>query len=321
MNNRDKKILIIGLGSIGARHLRNLLKLGYENLAVGDPNSESVKNTPETVNLPYYKNPKTAFIKEKPQIVFICAPTNLHIKLASMAIDYGTDVFIEKPLSHSLGGIDALIKKAKSRKKIVMVACNFRFDKGFFALKKTVDSGRFGKPIFARMAGGYFLPSARKNTDYKKIYAAQKQGGGVWLDSGSHIVNYLMALFGDVKKVIAAKNRLHSLGIKAEETIQAILEHKNGILSSVSLDYVSRSSIHRVEVVTEKGTITWNFKEDFVIFENENKKTNIYRGKKDVNRMFIDELLHFFACVEKRKPALQDLGEGKKILSVLLEAK
>src|SRR3989338_9031620 len=116
------KILIIGAGSIGTRHLKNLLKLGYKNLVVSDPDEKKLKVAALLGNFSLYKNAKTAIEKERPNIVFICNPTHLHVPTASLALNYCAHVFIEKPLSHSLAGIEALIKKAQQKKKIVMVA-------------------------------------------------------------------------------------------------------------------------------------------------------------------------------------------------------
>src|SRR3989344_9182945 len=211
------KILIIGVGSIGLRHIKNLIKLGYKNIAVADTNKKSLQDVLKLVKVPAYEDVPEALRKERPNVVFICTSTDSHAPLVKMALMRDADVFVEKPLTHSLDGLDSLIKKATKKKSIVMVACNYRFHKGFRRLAEVIRGKAFGKPLYYRLALGYYLPTARKNKNYKKIYAAYKTGGGVFLDSGSHVVDYLTALFGIMRITSALKDNTKSLGIKSED--------------------------------------------------------------------------------------------------------
>lgn len=316
---KNSKILISGAGSIGMRHFKNLSTLGYKKLTVCDPDNKRLNAVREIGDYPVYQNFLQALKKEKPTVVLICSPTDLHLQQANQALDYNADIFIEKPLSHRLVGVDNLIKKADKMKRIVMVACNYRFNKGWRTFKKNIVSGGVGKPLFVRVALGYYLPTARKNVNYKKIYAASHRGGGVILDSGSHVVDYLQDLFGKINGGFIHASSGSVLGIMSEEIAIIFLKHERRLESITVLDYISQKSIHRVEVVTNKGMITWNFIDDTVIFENSTVRKVVYRGKKDKNQMFLDELIHFFECVKKRKKPLQDLADARKVLKVLLK--
>ena len=75
--------------------------------------------------------------------------------------------------------------------------------------------------------------------------------------------------------------------------------------------------MHRVEVITEEGTLTWNFKEDTVLFESEEARKVVYRGKGDANAMYADELRHFFSCIEKGAKPLHDLAAAGEIVKIL----
>lgn len=292
--------------------MRNLLALGYKNIVICDPDLK--KQAP-------YKDYKTALKKEKPDIVFVCNPTHLHVSVASAALDAGAHVFVEKPISHNMKGVDTLIKKAKKKIKIVMVACNWRFHAGFLKLKKILDDKKYGKPILARTFGGYYLPAARKNTNYKKIYAAGTKGGGVVLDSGAHAVDYMENFFGKVKRLTALKRTAHILDIKSEEAAVLAFEHESGVLSAVMTDYISKKSSGIMEVVTESGLLTFNIPKNEIFFEDENSaKKILYREKKDINHMFIEEIKHFLKCVKNYSKPAQDLSMAKHVLKVLLVA-
>ncbi|MDO8676924.1 MAG: Gfo/Idh/MocA family oxidoreductase [Candidatus Azambacteria bacterium] len=314
------KILIVGVGSIGTRHLKNLLKLGYKNLAVCESDEKKLKAVAELSNFALYKNVKIALKKEMPDVVFVCNPTHLHVPTASLALDSGAHVFIEKPLSHNLVGVDALIKKAKTKKRIVMVACNFRFHFGIQKLKKALDGGKFGKPVLARIASGYYLPTARKNINYKKNYAAGTKGGGVILDSGAHVLNYLEYLFGKAKGFSSLKSLSGSLGIKSEEAAMLAFEHENKVISTAVMDYVSRKPINRIEVVMEKGLLTLDVNNNILRFDGGAQRSVLYKGNSDLNRMFIEEVKHFFRCVNHGAEPAQDLKTAKETLKTLLLA-
>ena len=282
------KILVVGTGSIGTRHIRNLLSLGHKNVAVSDPDEKKLKLISELGNFPLYKNLKIALKSEKPDIVFVCNPTHLHVPTASAALDAGAHIFIEKPLSHNLKGVDALIKKSEAKKRIAMVACNWRFHSGFKKLKRILDGRKYGKSIVVRAFGGYYLPTARKNTNYKKVYAAGTKGGGIIIDSGAHAVDYLENFFGKTKRVVALKRTAHVLDIKSEEAAVMALEHDSGVISAMVSDYVSKKSSGTMEVVTENGLLTFNITNNAIFFEGgDGKKKLLYQEKKDINHMFI----------------------------------
>lgn len=174
-----QSILIVGVGSIGARHVKNLLALGFRNLTICDPSQKRAAAVSQNGKLRTYTDMSTALKTEHPEIVFICTPPHLHVLHARQALHSGAHVFIEKPISHALQGIDALRRKAERKKKVVMVACNYRFHAGFQKLQALLLRRTCGVPLFARVTLGYYLPGARGGLNYKKTYAAGTKGGGV----------------------------------------------------------------------------------------------------------------------------------------------
>ncbi len=314
--NKKIKIIIIGFGSIGQRHYKNLLKLGFKNIYIYDTDRGRLSGK----GLKTVTDIKTATLRRF-DVAFICNPSNLHIKTAIQCAKAGCHLFIEKPLSHNFNNIGVLQGLCQKNKLVVMVACNHRFHQGFRKLKTLLQKGIYGQPLLCRVACGYYLPTARKNTNFKHIYAAKPQGGGVVLDSGAHVVDYLRSLFGEIKKGIVLKSPLHTLGIKSEEAAYLALEHARGTISGADLDYVSKKPAHRIEIVTAQGLLTLDFKQDLLIFEDEKRKKKLYQGDRDVNKMFITEAKHFLRCVDKQELPLQGLGDGKRVLEVLLTGK
>ncbi len=311
-------ILIVGAGSIGTRHIRNLLSLGYRNLTVCDPSKEKTAEVSRLGVLQTYTDVRKALETERPDVVFICTPTHLHIPSATLALNFGAHVFIEKPISHSVRGIDALLKKAGKKKKVVMVACNFRFSKGFQELEKVLRKNTFGSPLLCRVAVGYYLPTARKGVSHTHTYAAGIKGGGVVLDSGAHVVDYLTELFGKIKEGKVVKGTIHTVGTAREETAALFFRHVSGVLSSIVLDYVSRKPIHRIEVVTNTGTLALDLKADILTYENEKETKLLYERNGDSNAMFCEEVKHFLKCIKNGLKPKQDIAIAAETLKTLL---
>lgn len=311
---KNNKILLIGVGSVGRRHLQNLIKLGYSDISLVDSNVKSLESYRGKHKC--FKSAGEAFKNGSFDVAFICSPTDLHLKQAYTALANGCHLFIEKPISNKLEGISKL--KSLARGKIVMVGANWRFNKAFLSFEKFVTGEKYGRVLYLRIAAGYYLPKARPNVDFKKIYASQKNGGGVMLDTGSHVVNYLNALFGNLKRGVYLKNQINHLKIQSEEISHLILEYQNGVTCDISFDYVSKKPVNRIEAVCKDGLLTLDLVGNQLVFEDESRRKVLFDSQIDTNQMFIDELKHFFSCVSTGRKPMQDISDAEEILNVLL---
>ncbi|MEK7551827.1 MAG: Gfo/Idh/MocA family oxidoreductase [Patescibacteria group bacterium] len=317
------KLIIIGFGSIGQRHYKNLLSLGYENVYVYDVDPKKIQDSRFKIQDLDEKTLKDF------NVAFITNPTHLHVETALLAAKAGCHLFIEKPLSHNLKGIKNLIEVAKKKKSIVMVGCNYRFNKGFKMLEEVVKNKKFGDPLLSRVVISQNLIKSRPGVDFKTTYAAQsKFGGGVILDSGSHAVDYLSSLFGFGKCVSAYSEKNDKLDIDAEHSANFILKHKNGVVSEVSLDYFGEPKKHSLEVQFKNGSVKWNFAgntiETYDSKSGESKITSIY-GASEIesarNDMYVEELRHFLNAVKYSGPVINDLENAFEVMKILIKAK
>src|SRR3989338_3505858 len=200
---KDKKIIVVGCGSIGSRHLKNLCSLGVKKLIAVDLDKERLKSLEKIIkDLKTYTNLDSALEKETYiNAGFVCTPTSLHIPVATKLAKAKINLFIEKPLSHNLKGVDNLQKIVKRNKLITMMGMNYRFHPGLKLIKQIIDEGKIGKIYSIVAFGGHYLPDWHPKSDYRKEYAAQKKlGGGVLLTS-IHGLDYLRWLAGEPKWV------------------------------------------------------------------------------------------------------------------------
>lgn len=317
------KVLGIGMGSIGQRHFNNLLN-DYKDVKlsayreIGRELKFIDKNKIEQ-----YHSLDMAF-KDKPDIVFITNPTSIHIPYSIEAAKNRCDIFIEKPLSHNMKGIDELLRIVDKNKLITLMGCNMRFYPCIKIIKQLIYDNRIGDIISVKAEFGTYVPDWHPWEDYRESYAARKDLGGGAVLTNIHEIDYLYWLFGDVDKLFAYTGKDSSLEMDTEDNAEIILKFKNGIVGNIHLDMFSRPYRRGCTIMGENGTISWDFSaNNVVLYDNEEKKWNItFEGKPtDTGQTYVDELKHFMDCVDNRTKTINDVHEGKRVLEIALAAK
>lgn len=329
MKGLPLKILVIGCGSIGERHIKNLKSLAVAEVLACDQDKERREYIKNKYEIAVFQNYEQAFSSEFIDAVLICTPTSEHITPALAAIQQGCHVFIEKPISHTLEGVDNLIKEASCKNLILMIGFNLRFHSNLQQIKKLLDSEAIGKPISARTHFGahffYRLPYHPWIEDYREDYAAKRVGGGVILDSATHHIDYISWLFGKVKEVFCYSDRTGSLELEAEDIAEILLKFETGAIASLHADFIQQPYQSKFEIIGEKGTITWSF--DFtnnivnLFSEAANKWQTLSKGNFDYNETYAGEIMHFIECIQGKEQPIVDGIRGKEILEIALAAK
>lgn len=314
------KFLIIGCGSIGRRHLRNLITLGYHDVHVFDPQLKVLDQVASEFGVITHSDLDEA-LEASPVAVILANPTAFHIPVATKSAEIGAHLFIEKPLSHSMEGVSELLTVVREHKLVTMVAYSLRFYQGILLMWKLLDEGEIGKALHVHAEAGQYLPDWRPGTDYRKQYSARSDlGGGVILDL-SHEIDYLLWLFGPVQYVSARKAKVSDLEIDVEDTADILMEHSNGVMSSVHLDYLQRIPARSCKVVGSEGTLIWDFASNSVrVYSSQNKTWHEHTYDVDRNEMYINELKHFVDCIQEGNIPLISLEDGLQALQVVLAA-
>ncbi|OEU67722.1 MAG: hypothetical protein BBJ57_06260 [Desulfobacterales bacterium PC51MH44] len=244
------KILIVGYGSIGRRHAKNFLE--FADVAVFDENLSDLNFLNPQIRS--FDNLDTA-LDWKPDGVVIATPHHTHIPLAEKAIHSNAHVLIEKPISHSLEGVQLLLSEAKQRKRQLFVVCNMRYHPGIATLQQYLHT--IGKPLFARAHVGNYLANMRPDKDYRSLYCAHRsQGGGVILDA-IHEIDYLMWLFGPIREVSCRAEKLSNMDIDVEDFACLYLKHHNMTISEIQMDYLRSFKRRGCEIVGTRGMLLW----------------------------------------------------------------
>ena len=315
------RILIVGCGSIGMRHLNNAKALGHEVIAYRT-SCDDVEAFESLHGVRVFTDYDDA-LDAKPDGIVISNPTNLHVECAIQAARRGGALLIEKPLSNTLEGIDILTEIVERHSPLVLVAYNLRFHKHVVTMKEWISAGLIGRVYFAQVKAGGFLPDWRTGTDYSKSYSASSsRGGGVVLDL-SHDIDYILWFLGDVESVASSIFRLSDLEIGTEDYAELSLRFTSGAVAQIHLDYLNRYPNRQCELVGSEGTIKWDYN------NSELRLSNAVSGEErcmvlesyERNDTYISLMEHFTDCIARRAEPLITIDDGVRVLKVALAAK
>lgn len=317
-----KSIAILGGGSIGKRHLRNLLELGEKNISIIEVNQERAEEVRKEFSVTSFSSLEEAFEKQKFDIVFICSPTIYHLEQTKKCVEQGVDIFIEKPVSHNVDGLDEVQKMIAEKRLITLVGSNWKFYPLFQKMKEILESRRLGKILSARCEFGQYLPDWHPWEDYRKGYSANKKlGGGVLLDS--HEFDYMTWFLGSVNRVACIASKVSDLEIDVEDVAEVVLQFENGAVGEIHLDYIQRSYRRNFEFFCENGTMDWDVHEKKVRIHEKGKPVEeiILEEDYDVNKMYIEQTKHFLDCIQKRQETITPFAKGAEVLKLICAAK
>ena len=195
-------------------------------------------------------------------------------------------------------------------------------------LKGALDAGALRRPLYFRAWFDHYLPNWRPGRDYRSSYSARRdQGGGIILE-GTHEIDYLRWLGGEITRVRAHAARLSDLEIDAEDYASLTLEFESGAQARVELDCLSLLKVRGCEVVGAEGRLRWSSEGKapetvrVLHWEGTQRVKEIYVSPAyDPNAMYLDEMRHFLGCIDGRCEPLLDLEQGCRVLEVVLAAR
>lgn len=327
------KILMVGLGGAGQRHLRLLSgllgkkaefiayrKIGRKQVITKAFSLEEEQTVEEKYGVTSYYNLEDA-IKQKPEVAFISNPTSEHVKSALSLVKSGCHLFIEKPLSHNLDDVQELIRIAKEKSLVVYIGYQMRFHPCIQLMKKLIKENKIGKILSCNVHAASYMPSWHPYESYKELYAARKDLGGGVILTESHELDYIYWFFGMPKNVFAIGGKYSNLDIDVEDTAGIILDYGSFIVNAY-LSFVQQPPTRSCQINGENGAISWDGINKISVYDVSKSKWNdTIFDNFEREHMFINELKHFLACVNKKEKPLIDTSEGLNSLKIALAAK
>lgn len=314
---KKHKILVIGQGSIGKRHIQNLQKLSQEVL-VFSYRKKLGKTIDSFENVEYIEDLEKGI--EACEGVIVCNRNDQHIEVALKVAKKKKHLLVEKPLTINLKGVKELEEVIKKNNLVFKSGFMMRYHPNLIFIKNFLDQNNLGEIFYASACVGQFLPDWRPGTNYKNNYAAYyKWGGGVTLDL-IHEIDLINWFFGESNLVSGFLNKSQNLDIETEAISNITLKTKSNIICNLELDYLSPILRRKMEIVGQKGILNWDFTKGEVTFANkEVEEKLIHKTDEEFQRndMFIDELKDFLTNIDtnrRENDSLQDAINAIKIV-------
>lgn len=305
-------ILIIGLGSIAAKHvsaIRALQKTGAQPHRIFALRSSKQAGSVEGVENVYSYDEARRL---NPDMVIISNPTSRHADAISETTGWGVPLMIEKPVAEApmpQADVDAIASST-----LTYVACNLRFLGCLRFIADRISSGTLpGRINEVNIYCGSSLPSWRPGTDYRKSYSAIPElGGGVHLDL-IHEIDYACALFGMPAESRGICRSVSSLGIRAIDFANYNLIYPEFCVS-ITLNYYRPTYKRTMEIVFDNDIWTADLALNTVTDGHGNV---VFSSPLRIADTYTDQMDHFIKLVESgAKTSANDIRRANDILKI-----
>jgi predicted dehydrogenase len=316
----QKAIVVIGAGSIGERHIRNLWQLGYRNILVFRKRNlpfRDIANAQVTIETNWQ-----SLLEAKPYAAIICTPTSMHLQQAIDCLEAGMHVLVEKPIAHEVFNWQQVYAIAAKNNTLLQVGYMLRFHPLLKKVKNYIANKTFGKVLHIQTYWGEYLPDWHPWEDYKTSYAALKNlGGGVAL-TYSHdldVVFWWMENIAKLKKVNNAKAQPSSLEINTESISNVSLTFNNDTTALIHCNLCQKVPQRTYKILLEEAVMDVDYFAATLTIQTKQNKTTETVENFDRNNMFLQQTQNFFQQVlaeNKNAITKEQLLTSHQIISI-----
>jgi predicted dehydrogenase len=316
----SRHILVVGSGSVGKRHLRNLIGLGCRVSAM-DPRSDRLAEAASQVSLVHRF---TDISEVEPRLAefdgaVVASPPKFHVEQTAVLAEAGLPVLLEKPLCRSLHEGEMLWGRlSQAQRRRVLLGYTYRWWPPLRDFRERIRSGEVGEPLHVKFMMSAHLADWHPWEAYQDFFMASADlGGGALLDE-SHFVDLLIWLFGMPASVTAKIERLSSLEIETDDNVDILATYESKLRAYIHLDLFGRPHQKYISVAGDRGTLEWSFEPNRVRSSGHSEQQwtdTPYTLER--NAMFVGVAEEFLDVVEGRSQPTCTLDDGIDVLRVL----
>ena len=315
------KILIVGLGSMGKRRIRNLQHLKQEKVIGFDSRKDRCVEASEKYNIKSFQD-ITKALDEKPEIMIISTPPDLHMKYAKIAIENKIHFFTEASVVQD--EMEDVMEMLDKNDIVGLPSCTLRYHPIVNEIRNILNRNKIGKPLSFLYHSGQYLPDWHPWEDYRKFYAAKKETGACREIVPFELV-WLTDLFGPIKSVCASRKKVSNLEVDIDDIYNILLQFENGMESTITVDVIARFPFRQIKILGEEGVILADWSERVVKYfttkegwiENKVDDGEIKDDYIHGEGPYIEEMRIFLESVKKEREQPYTFKEDFKILKIL----
>ena len=249
-----QRVLIVGSGGIGRRHLKGYSLTGRARLAIAEPDEGRRREAAELFGITEaYATPEAADLSRF-DLAVICAPANFHVALMRQCAAARLPFMVEKPLSVSMDDVDTALAEVKAAGIEARVGYVRRIATEVITLRDQILAGKIGRVRLAYLNSSQEFPKYRP--DFQRTYYARPEmGGGAILDAASHLFDLLVWVMGRPTDVACMFDRLVLQGTDTEDTCLVSIRFESGAMANVTINQFQKPNIAEFQFIGEAGNL------------------------------------------------------------------
>jgi predicted dehydrogenase len=328
MGSVAMRFLVIGLGSMGKRRIRNLIALGFHSIFGFDLRQDRREETARKFGIAVFEDVHHALDECNPDALVISTSPEHHMQYAWLAFENSLHAFIEASVVEK-EQIKRLAERLEERPDLVIVpSCTMRFFPGPSKIRELLAQNSIGKPLFFNYHTGQYLPDWHPWEPISDFYVSKRETGGA-----REIVPFELAwlneLFGRPEPRFCRKRKLTNIDADIDDYYQFSLSYHNGIEASVTIEVISRPFATReLKITGSEGTLTFSSDSNTIrlssIHQEDWKSFSLEGGTVEAQYInpeepYIEEIRSFVKAIEKKERAVfpNDLFKDTELLDIL----
>ncbi len=326
MEDNNLSFLVIGLGSMGKRRIRNLQYLGYRNITGFDLKEDRCKEASSLYEIPAFSSWETALKEAKPSAVVISVPPDKHHIYINWAFDNQTHFFVEASVLDT--DYDQFIKKEFEGRIVSAPSCTLSYHPAIVKITDIVSTGTLGKLSSILYHSGQYLPDWHTYENVNDYYVSNKETGGAreilpfeltWLTQS---FGFPMQATGIYKKTISIEGAPN-----IDDTYMLLADYETFALN-LTVDVVSRYATRKMTINGDKKQLSWDWEDGNIkIFDPIHNQWEVITydampsqegyNKNITEQMYIEEVGNFVDAIKGKRPFKNSLANDLKVLQIL----
>lgn len=324
------KFLVVGLGSMGKRRVRNLLALEHKDIIGCDFRADRREEASQKYGIKTFDCVEAAFVESLPDAVVISLPPDRHLEYVKKAVDRGIACFIEASVTDA-DGLLALAKTISANGgPVVAPSCTMRYFPAPIKTAEIVKSGKLGKIYSINYHVGQYLPDWHPWENINEFYVSKRQTGGC-REIVPFELTWLNQLFGQPSPISCFKSKLSNLDADIDDVYHSMMRYPTGAVLNLTIDVLSRpKATRKMQIIGSEGLLTYDGDTNSLKWCNVTcpdwQEVNLVSGTVEKNYIYpeepyILEMADFIKAVEMRDASLfpNSLEEDVRVLRVLYE--
>jgi predicted dehydrogenase len=261
------KFLIVGLGSMGKRRIRNLQALGHVELAGFDIRKDRRDESKEKYDIEVYSDFNVALNEFCPDVFIISTPPEFHMKYAFIGLEKKVPCFIEASVVEA-DKILELHNIVKDTTLLMAPSCSMKYNAGPMKVKELVCSEVIGKVLNINYQTGQYLPDWHPWEKIENFYVSSRETGGC-REIVPFELTWLSGVFGQPEALACSKAKLTNMNANIDDIYHCLLRFPEGVLANITVEVISRPKATReLRILGTEGEIVFSADENCVRYIN-----------------------------------------------------